>query len=158
MHSGHVGLTPFAKSSHSHLRHGSQPKPRLGSAWQKGRHMSYDLMFEAGRGKKLDKKTFAAHFRNRRNYKVENGQAVYQNEDTGVYFIFDSHRRIRKARKPHSCAGTNSSRSSARIRSRHKDYRAIGSSSSNGPTPSPLSWPNRANPWANSTESVWTKS
>jgi len=51
--------------------------------------MSYDLMFEAGPEKKLDKKTFAAHFRSRRNYKVENGQAIYQNEDTGVYFIFD---------------------------------------------------------------------
>jgi len=51
--------------------------------------MSYDLFFEAGAGKKLDKKTFAAHFKSRPNYQVENGQAIYQNEDTGVYFIFD---------------------------------------------------------------------
>src|SRR3954451_15768766 len=51
--------------------------------------MSYDLFFEAGAGRKLEKKTFAAHFKSRPNYQVENGQAVYQNEDTGVYFIFD---------------------------------------------------------------------
>src|ERR1051325_773576 len=51
--------------------------------------MSYDLFFEAGAGKKLDKKTFAAYFKSRANYQVENGQAIYQNEDTGVYFIFD---------------------------------------------------------------------
>jgi len=51
--------------------------------------MSYDLFFEAGPGKKLDKKTFAAYFKSRANYQVGNGQAIYQNEDTGVYFIFD---------------------------------------------------------------------
>src|SRR5258705_1472334 len=51
--------------------------------------MSYDLSFEAGPGKKLDKKSFAAYFKGRANYQVGNGQAVYQNEDTGVYFIFD---------------------------------------------------------------------
>jgi hypothetical protein len=51
--------------------------------------MSYDLFFEAGSGKKIDKKSFAAYFKKRANYKVGNGQAVYENEDTGVYFIFD---------------------------------------------------------------------
>src|SRR5688500_8391529 len=51
--------------------------------------MSYDLFFEAGAGKKLDKKSFAAHFRARRHYEVDNGQAIYQNENTGVYFILD---------------------------------------------------------------------
>jgi hypothetical protein len=51
--------------------------------------MSYDLFFEAGPGKSLDKKTFAAWFRGRPRYEVANGQAVYQNEETGVYFIFD---------------------------------------------------------------------
>jgi hypothetical protein len=51
--------------------------------------MSYDLYFQAGAGKKLDKKSFAAYFRARPHYEVANGQAVYQNEDTGVYFIFD---------------------------------------------------------------------
>jgi hypothetical protein len=51
--------------------------------------MSYDLLFQAGAGKKLTRKTFAAHFGARNNYKVANGQAFYQNEDTGVYFIFN---------------------------------------------------------------------
>jgi hypothetical protein len=52
--------------------------------------MSYDLFFTANSGKKIDKKTFAAHFGGRRNYEVNKKQAVYQNEDTGVYFIFDA--------------------------------------------------------------------
>jgi hypothetical protein len=51
--------------------------------------MSYDLYIEAGNGKSLDKKLFAAWFRRRANYQVGKGQALYQNEDTGVYFIFD---------------------------------------------------------------------
>ena len=51
--------------------------------------MSYDLFFEAGPGKTLDRKSFAAWFGARPHYKVGNGQAVYENEDTGVYFIFD---------------------------------------------------------------------
>jgi hypothetical protein len=51
--------------------------------------MSYDLYFEADSGKKIDKKSFAAYFKARRRYKVAKGQAVYENEDTGVYFIFD---------------------------------------------------------------------
>ena len=46
--------------------------------------MSYDLFFTARAGKKLDKKSFAAHFAGRANYHVENGQALYQNEDTGL--------------------------------------------------------------------------
>jgi hypothetical protein len=52
--------------------------------------MSYDLLFTASSGKKIDKKAFAAHFGGRRNYEVNKKQAVYQNEDTGVYFIFDA--------------------------------------------------------------------
>jgi hypothetical protein len=52
--------------------------------------MSYDLFFTANSGKKIEKKTFAAHFGARRNYKVNKKQAIYQNEDTGVYFIFDA--------------------------------------------------------------------
>jgi hypothetical protein len=51
--------------------------------------MSYDLMFMAGSGKKIDRKAFRAHFGGRKNYEVGKEQAVYQNEDTGVYFIFD---------------------------------------------------------------------
>jgi hypothetical protein len=52
--------------------------------------MSYDLYFTADSGKKIDKKAFAAHFGGRRNYEVSKKQAIYQNEDTGVYFIFDA--------------------------------------------------------------------
>ncbi len=52
--------------------------------------MSYDLYFTAISGEKIEKKAFAAHFNGRRNYKVSKKQAVYQNEDTGVYFIFDA--------------------------------------------------------------------
>jgi hypothetical protein len=51
--------------------------------------MSYDLYFEAGAGKRLDRKSFAAYFKGRANYKPGKGQAIYQNEDTGVYFMFD---------------------------------------------------------------------
>lgn len=52
--------------------------------------MSYDLFFTANSGKKIDKKAFAAHFGGRRNYEVNKKQAVYQNEDTGVCFMFDA--------------------------------------------------------------------
>jgi hypothetical protein len=52
--------------------------------------MSYDLYFTADSGKNIDKKSFAAHFGGRRNYDVNKKQAMYQNEDTGVYFIFDA--------------------------------------------------------------------
>jgi hypothetical protein len=51
--------------------------------------MGYDLYFESRSGKPLDRKSFAAYFKGRPNYEVANGQALYQNEDTGVYFIFD---------------------------------------------------------------------
>lgn len=51
--------------------------------------MSYDLYFDVKSGKGINKKQFAAYFKGRRHYQVENGQALYQNEDTGVAFIFD---------------------------------------------------------------------
>ena len=51
--------------------------------------MSYDLFLSAGPGKKLSKKTFSDYFGQRARYNVGDGQAIYQNEDTGVYFIFD---------------------------------------------------------------------
>ena len=51
--------------------------------------MSYDLFFEAASGKKIDRKSFAAYFKARANYKMGKGQALYENEDTGAYFIFD---------------------------------------------------------------------
>jgi hypothetical protein len=55
----------------------------------KGWAMSYDLYFEAASGKGIDRKSFAAYFKGRPNYQAGKGQAIYQNEDTGVYFIFD---------------------------------------------------------------------
>lgn len=51
--------------------------------------MSYDLMFAAGPGRKIQKKAFKAYFQDRPNYQAGQGQALYQNEDTGVYFLFD---------------------------------------------------------------------
>jgi hypothetical protein len=56
--------------------------------------MSYDLFFTANSGKKIDKKTFAAHFGGRRNYEVNKKQAVYQNEDTGVYLSSTRRRTV----------------------------------------------------------------
>src|ERR1700724_1994964 len=52
--------------------------------------MSYDLYFKAhGQHNLPGTETFAAYFRNRKNYQVSPNQAVYQNETTGVYFSFD---------------------------------------------------------------------
>ncbi|HEY7120400.1 MAG TPA: hypothetical protein VH475_27675 [Tepidisphaeraceae bacterium] len=51
--------------------------------------MSYDLFFNTDSGRTIDKKSFATYFGERANYKVAKGQAVYQNDNTGVYFIFD---------------------------------------------------------------------
>jgi len=52
--------------------------------------MSYDLYFDAGPETRLNKKSFAAYFKERANYKVSKKQAVYQNEDTAVHFIWDA--------------------------------------------------------------------
>src|SRR5687767_9749036 len=51
--------------------------------------MSYDLFLSARAGKGIDRKGFRAFFKGRKHYEVGEGQAVYQNENTGVYFIFD---------------------------------------------------------------------
>jgi hypothetical protein len=51
--------------------------------------MSYDLFFAAGPGKQLDQRVFAAYFRDRRHYEMGRGQALYHNDDTGVYFLFE---------------------------------------------------------------------
>jgi hypothetical protein len=48
--------------------------------------MSYDLYFTNPR---ISKEEFLTYFRGRPNYELSDLQAVYQNEDTGVYFIFD---------------------------------------------------------------------
>lgn len=50
--------------------------------------MSYDLYF-ARRSGILDTAAVASYFSSRRNYKADKGQTWYQNEDTGVYFVFN---------------------------------------------------------------------
>ena len=52
--------------------------------------MSYDLMFTSRSEEGINRKAFASYFRGRGNYELGKDQAVYQNEDTGVYFIFDA--------------------------------------------------------------------
>lgn len=51
--------------------------------------MSYDLYFKGKEGKAVNLKEVEGYFTNRPNYAVENGQAFYSNEDTGVYFYFE---------------------------------------------------------------------
>lgn len=51
--------------------------------------MSYDLYFNSRDGSKLSAQAFAEYFKQRPNYEVSDQQAIYQNEATGVYFIFD---------------------------------------------------------------------
>ncbi len=46
-------------------------------------------MFVGEPGRKIQKKAFKAYFQDRPNYQAGKGQAIYQNEDTGVYFMFD---------------------------------------------------------------------
>lgn len=52
------------------------------------RHMSYDLFFRPRRGA-IDAGQFEAYFSKRPNYTVNLPQAWYQNEETGVYFVFE---------------------------------------------------------------------
>ena len=48
--------------------------------------MSYDLFFVEP---KVTLEQFSEYFSDRKRYRVENAQAWYENEDTGVYFSFD---------------------------------------------------------------------
>src|SRR5580658_8884848 len=50
--------------------------------------MSYDLLFKPRNGL-LDQGDLVRYFSHRHNYKVDGAQAIYGNEDTGVYFQFD---------------------------------------------------------------------
>jgi hypothetical protein len=50
--------------------------------------LSYDLYFLPTRSMPSPDE-FAAYFANRSRYSVGNGQALYQNDDTGVYFYFE---------------------------------------------------------------------
>ena len=50
--------------------------------------MSYDLYFRTRSGS-LPAERFEAYFHKRPHYRFEGRQAVYENEDTGVYFLFE---------------------------------------------------------------------
>lgn len=50
--------------------------------------MSYDLFFRP-RSSEIDEEAFEQYFLSRPHYKVDLPQAWYQNEDTGVYFVFE---------------------------------------------------------------------
>jgi hypothetical protein len=50
--------------------------------------MSYDLNFNFGNNRPSPKE-LSGHFVRRPNYELTKGQVVYQNEKTGVYFIFN---------------------------------------------------------------------
>lgn len=50
--------------------------------------MSYDLFLKPKSGD-LSRDTFDSYFRDRDKYKLEGPQAWYQNEATGVYFVFE---------------------------------------------------------------------
>ena len=52
--------------------------------------MSYDLYLEPRSAQKVNAEVFEKYFGGRRHYQMGEGQAIYQNEDTGVYFIFDA--------------------------------------------------------------------
>lgn len=47
--------------------------------------MSYDLYFTTP---KISREQFKSHFAGNRLYEVSPGQAIYENKDTGVYFVF----------------------------------------------------------------------
>lgn len=52
--------------------------------------MSYDLYFKSRKQEsKPDANAFATYFKQRKNYETTDKQVLYQNEVTGVYFIFD---------------------------------------------------------------------
>lgn len=50
--------------------------------------MSYDLFLKPKTGA-ISRQDFEDYFKQRKNYKVENDQAWYENNETGVYFVFE---------------------------------------------------------------------
>jgi len=52
--------------------------------------VSYDLYFKPRQGS-AKRGAFQQHFSARPHFAIESSQAIYSNEDTGVYFIFDEH-------------------------------------------------------------------
>ena len=51
--------------------------------------MSYDLYFHRRDGSTIEVEDFVAYFSGRDNYHVDYPSALYRNEDTGVYFVFE---------------------------------------------------------------------
>jgi hypothetical protein len=51
--------------------------------------MSYDLLFKPRKGL-FNQVDLSGYFSRRQGYKINRSQAIYGNEDTGVYFQFDS--------------------------------------------------------------------
>ncbi len=51
--------------------------------------MSYDLYFRPRDSRDFSADNFKSYFLSRPHYKVENNQAIYGNNSTGAYFIFD---------------------------------------------------------------------
>lgn len=62
--------------------------------------MSYDLYLKP-RAVQLDENRFFDYFRARRNCTIDKAQVVYQNEDTGVYFLVDWNESPHDEEKPH---------------------------------------------------------
>lgn len=51
--------------------------------------MSYDLFFRPSRGTGPSPEELLAYFDGRARYRIEGTEAWYQNDDTGVYFVFE---------------------------------------------------------------------
>jgi hypothetical protein len=60
--------------------------------------MSFDLHFKISDNQNLE--TVQKYFAKRKNYQMNNGQAWYENEDTGVYFSFEWPRPEEKHQDP----------------------------------------------------------
>jgi hypothetical protein len=66
--------------------------------------MSYDLYFRKKNKANFSLDEFQKYFSGRPNYQVEKGQAVYGNDDTGVYFVMD-HNEIKSEQPSETLAG-----------------------------------------------------
>lgn len=51
--------------------------------------MSYDLSLKPRQGNEFSRADFLEYFESRRNYTVQDEQATYMNDATGIYFVFD---------------------------------------------------------------------
>lgn len=68
--------------------------------------MSYDLYFQKRNQETFSRQEFDDYFSSRPHYKVENSQALYENGDTGVYFIIEHNEveSLKKAEDPSECS------------------------------------------------------